>query len=142
MTLARQVARNTAAQAAGKVAVLAIGASSIAITTRYLGAEGYGSFALALALVQMLGVFADLGVVTVVVREISREPERTGELVGSALTLRLLLGVAVVALAGLLSLVLPYTPDVRAAILIAGLPFLLGLATTSLWTIFQARLRM
>lgn len=142
MTLAQQVARNTAAQAAGKVAVLIIGAASIAITTRYLGAEGYGSFALALAFVQMLGVFADLGVVTVVVREISREPERTGELVGSALTLRLLLGVAVVALAGLLSLVLPYSPDVRVAILIAGLPFLLGLATTSLWTIFQARLQM
>jgi O-antigen/teichoic acid export membrane protein len=142
VTLARQVARNTAAQALGKAAVLAVGAASIAITTRYLGAAGYGSFALALALVQMLGVLADFGVVTVVVREISREPARTGELVGNALTLRLLLGVVVVALAALLSLALPYSPDVRVAILIAGVPFVLGLATTSLTTIFQARLQM
>jgi O-antigen/teichoic acid export membrane protein len=142
VTLARQVARNTAAQALGKAAVLAVGAASIAITTRYLGAAGYGSFALALALVQMLGVLADFGVVTVVVREISREPGRTGELVGNALTLRLLLGVVVVALAALLSLALPYSPDVRVAILIAGVPFVLGLATTSLTTIFQARLQM
>jgi O-antigen/teichoic acid export membrane protein len=142
VTLARRVARNTAAQAAGKATVLAIGAASIAITTRYLGAAGYGSFALALALVQMLGVLADFGVVAVVVREISRDPRRTGELVGSALTLRLLLGVAVVALAGLLSLALPYSPDVRIAILIAGIPFVLGLATTSLTAIFQARMQM
>jgi O-antigen/teichoic acid export membrane protein len=142
VTVARQVARNTAAQALGKAAVLAAGAASIAIATRYLGAAGYGSFALALALVQMLGVLADAGLATVVVREISRERFDTAELLGAALTLRLLLGVAVVALAGLLSLALPYSPDVRVAILIAGVPFLLGLATSTLATVFQARLQM
>jgi O-antigen/teichoic acid export membrane protein len=140
--LARRVARNTAAQAAGKLAVLAIGAASIAVTTRYLGAAGYGSFALALALVQMIGVLADAGLTAVVVREISREPRRTGELVGNALTVRLLLGLAVVAAAALLSLVLPYSPDVRRAVLIAGAPFLLGLASSSIAAVFQARLQM
>jgi O-antigen/teichoic acid export membrane protein len=142
VTIARQVARNTAAQALGKAAVLAAGAASIAISTRYLGATGYGGFALALAFVQMLGVLADAGLATVVVREISREPRDTAELVGTALALRLLLGVAVVALAGLLSLALPYAPDVRVAILIAGVPFVLGLASSSLATVFQVRLQM
>ncbi len=37
---------------------------------------------------------------------------------------------------------LPYAPDVRLAILIAGVPFVIGLATTSLTTVFQARLQM
>jgi O-antigen/teichoic acid export membrane protein len=142
VTLARQVARNTAAQALGKAAVLAVGAASIAVTTRYLGAAGYGGFALALAFVQMLGVLADAGIVTVVVREISREPRRTAELVGNALAIRLVLGLAVVALAGLLSLALPYAPEVREAIVIAGVPFMLGLASSSLATVFQARLQM
>jgi O-antigen/teichoic acid export membrane protein len=140
--LARRVARNTAAQAAGKAAVLAIGAASIAVTTRYLGAAGYGSFALALALVQMLGVLADAGLTAVVVREISRAPKRTAELVGNALTVRLLLGLGVVAAAALLALVLPYSPDVRRAVLIAGAPFLLGLASSSIAAVFQARLQM
>jgi O-antigen/teichoic acid export membrane protein len=140
--LARQVARNTAAQAAGKAAVLAIGAASIAITTRYLGTAGYGSFALALAFVQMLGVLADAGLSAVVVREISREPKRTAALVGNALTVRLVLGLCVVAVAALLALVLPYSPDVRRAVLIAGVPFLLGLASSSVAAVFQARLEM
>lgn len=142
MTLARQVARNTAAQIAGKAAVLAIGAASITITTRYLGAAGYGSFALAFALLQMLGVLSDAGLTAVVVREISREPERTVTLVGNALVVRLALGLAVVVGAAALALVLPYSPDVREAVLIAGVPFLCGVASSSLAAVFQARLEM
>lgn len=142
MTLARQVARNTAAQIAGKAAVLAIGAVSITITTRYLGAAGYGSFALAFALLQMIGVLSDAGLTAVVVREISREPERTATLVGNALVVRLALGLAVVIAAALLALVLPYSPDVRHAIVIAGVPFLFGVASASLAAVFQARLQM
>ena len=65
--------------------VLAAGAVSIAVTTRYLGAAGYGRFALALALLQALGVLADAGLVAVVVREASKAPQRTAELVGNAL---------------------------------------------------------
>jgi O-antigen/teichoic acid export membrane protein len=141
-SVVRRVAWNTAAQAIGKAAVLAIGAASIVITTRYLGASGYGQFALALAFVQMVGLLADLGLLTVVVREISRRPEETERLVGNALTLRLALSVGVIALAGLLSLAMPYTEQVRVAILIAGVPLVLGLANTAIVAVFQARLRM
>jgi O-antigen/teichoic acid export membrane protein len=141
-SVVRRVARNTAAQAVGKAAVLAIGAASIVVTTRYLGASGYGQFALALAFVQMVGLLADLGLLTVVVREISRRPEETERLVGNALTLRLALSLGVIALAGLLSLAMPYTEQVRVAILIAGVPLLLGLANTAIVAVFQARLRM
>ena len=61
---------------------------------------------------------------------------------GHALTLRLALSLGVIALAGLLSLAMPYTPQVRVAILIAGVPLVLGLANTAIVAVFQARLRM
>ena len=141
-SVVRRVAWNTAAQALGKVAVLVIGAASILITTRYLGASGYGQFALALAFVQMVGLLADLGLLTVVVREISRDPEAAEGLIGHTLTLRLALSVVVIALAGLLSLAMPYTPQVRVAILIAGVPLVLGLVNTAIVAVFQAHLRM
>lgn len=136
------VARNTLAQAAGKVVVLAAGAISIAVTTRYLGAGGYGRFALALALLQTLGVLADAGLVAVVVREASRAPQRMAQLVGNALAMRLLLGVAVVALAAAASGLPGYGPDVRTAVLIASVPFALGIVSSSLAAIFQVRLQM
>jgi O-antigen/teichoic acid export membrane protein len=115
---------------------------SIAVLTRYLGPGDYGRFTLALMYVQLFGVLADVGVYTTVVREISRDPSRTQELVGNALTLRLLLALATIALGGAVSLLLPYERDVRLAIVLAGGPLLFGILTTSLVTVLQARLLM
>jgi O-antigen/teichoic acid export membrane protein len=138
----RRVARNTAVQLAGKAVVLGLGAASVAVTTHYLGATGYGKLALALAFVQTFGVLADVGLLTVVVREISRSPERTNDLVGSVIALRLALSLAVVPLAAIASLALPYDREVRVAILIGGAALVLGLVNTALVGVFQARLRM
>jgi O-antigen/teichoic acid export membrane protein len=138
----RRVAWNTAAQGVGKAGVLAIGLASVVITTRYLGAADYGKVALAFAFVQMLGVLADVGLLTVVVREISRDPASTDRLVGNALVLRLVLSLALLVLAALVSLVLPWDTDVRVAVLIAGVPFVLGLVNSALVAVLQARLRM
>jgi len=138
----RLVAANTAVQIAGKGVTLAIGLASIAIVTRYLGPDDYGRYSLALTYIQLFGVLADVGLFTIVVREISRRPERTERLVGNTIVLRLLLAVAAIAVAALVSLVLPYDRDTRLAILIAGVPLLFGMLNTSFVAVLQARLRM
>jgi O-antigen/teichoic acid export membrane protein len=138
----RRVASNTAIQLAGKGAVLALGVVSIAVLTRYLGPDDYGKYTLALMYMQLFGVLADVGLFTTVVREISKQPERTEELVGNTLALRVLLSVAVIALAAATSLVLPYEREVRTAILLAGAPLLFGMVTTTFVAILQSRLRM
>lgn len=140
--LGRRVVRNTSVQLVGKLAVLGIGAASIAITTRYLGVDGYGRMALALTFLQTFGVLADAGLLTVTVREISRRPERAGELVSTTLLLRLLLSLVVLVVAVLVSLALPYDRTVRLAILIAGAPFVLGLLNGAIVAVFQSRLAM
>jgi O-antigen/teichoic acid export membrane protein len=138
----RRVASNTALQLVGKGALLAMGAVSIAVLTRYLGPERYGQYTLALMYMQLFAVLADVGLFTTVVREISRDPSRTDELAGNALTLRLLLSVAMIVLACLISLLLPYDTDVRVAILLAGGPLLFGMLTSSMVAVLQSRLRM
>lgn len=141
-SVVRRVAWNTAAQGAGKAVILTIGLASVVITTRYLGATGYGKVALAFAFIQMLGILADVGLLTVVVREISRDPASTDRLVGNALVLRLVLSLALLALAALASLALSWDTQVRVAVLIAGVPFVLGLVNSALVAVLQARLRM
>ena len=138
----RRVASNTAVQLAGKGAVLAIGLVSIAVLTRYLGPDDYGKYTLALMYMQLFGVLADVGIFTTVVREISKHPERTEELVGNALLLRLVLAIGVIALAVGVSLLLPYEHQVRVAILIAGAPLLIGMVNTTFVAVLQSRLRM
>jgi O-antigen/teichoic acid export membrane protein len=139
---ARAVVWNTGVQMASKVAVLVMGAVSLAVLTRYLGADDYGKIAVALAYLALFGVLADLGLFTVVVREISRAPERAAELAGTTMTLRVVLGVATVAIAAPISLLMPYDAEVRVAILIAAVPFILALLTHAITAVFQARLRM
>jgi O-antigen/teichoic acid export membrane protein len=138
----RRVASNTAVQLVGKGAVLALGVVSIAVLTRYLGPDDYGKYTLALMYMQLFGVLADVGLFTTVVREISKDPSRTDELVGNTISLRLLLSVVVIAVAAAVSLALPYEPQVRTAILLAGGPLLFGMLTTSFVAILQSRLRM
>jgi len=140
--VARRVAANTAVQLAGKAAVMAIGLASVAVTTRYLGVDSYGKLALAFVFVQTFGLLADVGLLTVAVREMSRTPERTNQVVGAVLALRLALSLAVVPLAALVSLALPYDREVRVAVLIAGGALVLGLANGALVAVFQSRLRM
>ena len=138
----RRVAATTLVQLAGRAALMALGLASVAILTRYLGPAGYGRYGLAFSYTQLFGVLADVGLYTVLVRELSREPGRTRELAGAALTLRVGLSLAVVAGCALVSLALPYAPAVRVAILIAGGALVLDLATGGLRAIFHARLRM
>jgi O-antigen/teichoic acid export membrane protein len=114
----------------------------VAILTRYLGPRRYGQYGLAFSYTQLFGVLADVGMFTVMVRELSKTPERTEELVGNAFTLRLALSAVAVALAAGVSLALPYAPSVRIAILVAGLALCLDLLVGALTAVFQARLLM
>jgi O-antigen/teichoic acid export membrane protein len=138
----RRVATNTSLQIAGRGAALALGLVSIAVITRYLGPDGYGRFTLALMYMQLFAVLADVGLYTTVVREISKDPSRTQELAGNALTLRLMLSIAVIGVGAGISLLLPYEPDTRVAIVLAGGPLLFGMVTASLVAVLQAQLRM
>jgi O-antigen/teichoic acid export membrane protein len=138
----RRVASNTAVQLAGKGAILAMGAVSITVVTRYLGPELYGKYSLALLYTQLFGVVADVGLYTTLVRDISRDPSRTEELVGNVLVLRLALAIAVIAVGAGISLALPYDREVRVAIVLAGGPLLFGMLTSSIEAVFQSRLRM
>jgi O-antigen/teichoic acid export membrane protein len=141
-SVARAVAWNTGVQIAGKAAVMGMGAVSIAIVTRYLGAEDYGHFNLSLTYTQMFAVLADVGIYTILVREMAKRPERSAVLVGNGLAIRVVLGIAAMTLAVGLALLLPYPHEVRVSIAIAGIAVVLGLANRSMVAVLQARLQM
>ena len=141
MSDVRRVTSATLLGLAGRGAVLLLGLVSIAITTRYLGPDRYGRFALALSFVQLFGVLADAGLTTIIVRELARKPERAASVLGSALALRSGLAVAAAGAAALAALLMPYPPDVRVAVLIAGIPLVLGLLNSAFVAVLQSDLR-
>ncbi len=58
------------------------------LVARYLGPTRFGWLAFAIAAVTMITSFTELGINSIVVRELVREPEATNELMGAALLLR------------------------------------------------------
>ena len=124
----RRVASNTAVQLAGKAAVLALGAVSIAVLTRYLGPDDYGRYTLALMYMQLFAVLADVGPL-----HHGRARHQQGPLAHRRAGGQRARAAAAAVAGGdrarraPISLLLPYERDVRVAIALAGVPLLFGM---------------
>ena len=83
-----RIAANTGWFMADRVTRGAIGVLFGILIARALGPTAFGQLGFAQALTAISGVFALLGLETMVVRDIVREPQRAGEVLGSAAILR------------------------------------------------------
>jgi len=136
------VARNALFLALGQVVTTALAIVFTAALGRSLGAAEFGLFFLISTMSASAYIVVEWGQTLFVVREAAREPVRTGELLGTALVLRVAFSIAAVIPAGLVSWALGYslrTTWLFVVLFVANLPFFLsqgyGLA-------FRARERM
>jgi O-antigen/teichoic acid export membrane protein len=142
VNVSQRVLYNTAAQIAGKVALLVSSLVTLRLATSYLGVDGFGEYAIVLALAPILLVFADLGISTLLARELAQTPERAQALAGTLLWFRLAASAVVVLGSVAVVPFLPYDHHVRVGILIACV----GVSLLSLGTFatpfFQVSLRL
>jgi O-antigen/teichoic acid export membrane protein len=96
MTLARKVMQNASMFAVGRVLGTAMGIVSVGVTTRYLGLEGYGALAVALAFLGIVTVVSEVGIWSIGTREIARRPAESQRVVSALLTIGI--GLCVVAM--------------------------------------------
>ncbi|KKQ23806.1 MAG: hypothetical protein A3G45_00525 [Candidatus Staskawiczbacteria bacterium RIFCSPLOWO2_12_FULL_37_15] len=68
---------------------------------RYLGPQTYGKWSFALSFVSFFAVFVDFGFTMLIIRELARDKTKSSEYIGNILTMKLILGLAVTALAAL-----------------------------------------
>ena len=100
------VRRNVSWMMADKVVRLVVGLALNVWMVRYLGASALGLLGFAQSVVSILAILSQLGLETILVRELVRRPQEERALLGSALALRLggavlTLVLAVTAIAGL-----------------------------------------
>lgn len=145
LSLVQRIAWNTISQVIGRLASLAIGLAGTILVTHHLGVRGFGDLTAVVVYISLFSVFFDWGIPTVVVRDLSRGEAQPAELIGQTLALRLLLGLVVAAVAGLLALPIYAGADkeqVRLGIFLALPMIVFGSGSSTLATLFQARLRM
>lgn len=140
--LARSVMLNTVVQVGGRVVTVVLGLLTIRLSTRYLGTDGYGNLATIVTVATLLITLADLGLSTVLPRELARRPEDGDDVAGAMLRFRLLTtGAFVLVTAGLVPF-LPFNESVKRGLMIG----LVGVFFMSVGrvpgTFFQVNLRM
>lgn len=86
-----RVIRNASVLMATQLITWTLSLLLVVFVPRYLGADAVGQFAIAGSIWAIMGLLVGFGMDTLLTKEIARHPERTPQLVGSALTLRVFL---------------------------------------------------
>lgn len=96
-----------------------LGLLTVVLSTRYLGADGYGELATVVALATMVVTLADVGISTVLPRELARHGSNTDEVASALFVFRVVTSGCFVLIAAALTPILPYSDTVRGGLLVA-----------------------
>ncbi len=128
--------RNYSYATAGQLVSVALSVVGLAIVTRTLGPENYGSYIILTTIVSLLAVFAGAGPQAAALIVSSREPDRRGELHGQIIVATIALGIVTVALAAVFAqpLARAVAPDLAPILAVWNVLRLPPLVYTSLVT--------
>src|SRR5262245_11982124 len=126
MNRSLRLARNILATVGSQLISWALTFAVTLYLPRYVGDAGLGKLAFAGSFIGIFGVFVPLGTSNVLIKEIAREPERTGELLIASMLLRLPLGLVMTGLAIGLVYVLGYPELTRVLVIWSAVGMVVG----------------
>ena len=141
MTLARRIAYNTFISLWGRLIGTALALINLGFITRYLGKEGFGSYALVLAFISIFDILADFGLYSLMTREISRPGADEKKVASNIFTLRIVTLLIFLSLAIGAVWLFPYSNQVKIGVAIGVIASLFLSASQVLMGIFQKYLR-
>lgn len=119
-----------------------IGLVTIGLLTRSLGPAAFGQYSSIFAYLYVFTSLADLGLYTILTREISKPGADEKKIASAIFTLRLIFTIAFIALANLLLFAVPYPLEVKIGILICSVLSIFSSLAQVLTGIFQKYLQL
>ena len=111
-------------------------------TARYLGAEGFGILSFALAFTGIFGVFSDLGLSTLTVREVARDKALASKYLGNIVVMKMILVIITFGLIALTINLLGYPEQTIKVVYLVALSIIFGAFSGMFYSIFQAYEKM
>lgn len=142
MNLSAKIAYNTVIQFLGKIISTILGLIALAMMAHYLGITGFGEYTTIINYVSFFAIIADFGLTLITVQLISQPQADENKILNNLFGLRLISISALLLLAPLIAIFLPYSTAVKTGILIAILSFLFPALNQILIGLFQKKLRM
>ncbi|AKB77259.1 Membrane protein involved in the export of O-antigen, teichoic acid lipoteichoic acids [Methanosarcina horonobensis HB-1 = JCM 15518] len=138
MTTVKKIAKNSLFLLAGQVTSIVFGFFYFVYMARYLGAEDLGILSFALSFASILGLIGDLGLSSLMIREVSRNLSQAPRYLGSILLMKILLSMVNFGVAAIAINILGYSePTIRVVYIIT----LYNIATNFtyvFYSVFQA----
>jgi len=125
---------------AGRCIVAALGWGGTVVIARQLSPTAWGGFSFMFSLLGIVSILTDLRIGRLVLREMIQAGDDAGDLVGSYVAMRTVLGLAAYGLAVAVVALGGYPQEVVHGTAVAGLVLILGAANASFDVFFQARL--
>src|SRR4030043_2055892 len=142
MTVIRKIAYNTIFAAGARIIAVALSLVNLGLIIRYLGKEGFGNYSLILAFLYIFNILADLGLYSLMTREISRPGVDERKISSNIFTIRIFVLLLFLGLAIVLIWFFPYTSQVKLGVVIGSVGYLFLSASQVLMGIFQKYLRI
>jgi len=142
MNTVQTIAKNTGVLLASQVASYILGFFFIMYTARYLGAEGFGILSFALAFTGIFGVFSDLGLQRLTVREVARDKSLTQKYLGNIAVMKVILVIITFGLIALFINLLGYPEQTINVVYLIALSVIFTAFTQMFYSVFQAYEKM
>jgi O-antigen/teichoic acid export membrane protein len=142
MGIGRAVTRNALYMYASQATQKLVRVAFVAVAARLLGAKGYGAYLLVMTMVMVVTTFANFGIRPLIVRLMSREKQRTEQLLSNVLVLRAVLALLAYGLLVAFVHVAGYDREVHVLTAIAGAGILFAVIQDSLEAVLLAHERV
>lgn len=117
----RKLAANTAIGFAGNSLQKVLTFATTLVLARGLGDAGFGLYSYVVAYMFFFGFLADLGMERVITREVARAPHRAGELIGTALLMKVILSLVALLAALTVAFALDLSTETKYCVFFAAL---------------------
>ena len=142
MNTVQRIAKNTAVLTIANIANTIIGLFFIMYVARYLGAGGFGILSFALAFTAIFGVFTDIGLSTLTIREVARDKSLAQKYLGNIAVLKIILVITTFGLIALAINLLGYPEQTINVVYLVALSVVFNAFSLMFYSIFQAYERM
>lgn len=141
MSTVKKVAGNSLVIFIGNIIERIIGFFVTLILIRYLGSGNFGKYSLIYAFLSFFDIFTNMGIDSIITRELSKDYKKGAELMGNAITLKLLLSLTGIILCWSILQWMHYPAEIKLLIYLASLSMVFSFGTL-FNNIFQVKLLM
>lgn len=142
LSTAKKVFKSTSIILVGDLSFKLISLILVIYLAKYLEVESFGKYNFVLAYISIFGIITDLGLNSILVREMARNIEAVPKIIGNAYVIKLILAFFAIFLSLLVAFLMHYSSDTTLYLYIASFMLIFQSFSDTYRTVFQAKLKM